>query len=260
MIEVELGALATKKKRVVRKRKPEAEAAKPLRVKKKKKLSVADEFVPNRKRKPKRIAKDDVAPRKLKRRKVTNVEPETVKKKVTTKKAGTKISASSTAIERRDELERLKAEAEAVIERIPVNNSEDAEQLMQYRHMFDKLVTIATILEDNITDKKNGREVYPLMQTYNQIREVIADMRALRDVGAMGALLNDEVLAPMMQSISQDTVDLYQAVIRLHTSHLDPQQAAALKPKVDQLFSSAATSMQRSYESSLDKSQTVLGG
>lgn len=258
MIEVELGALA-KKKRVVKKRKPEAEAAKPLRVKKKKKLSVADEFAPNRKRK--RPADDEAVPkRKPKRRKSANVEPETVKKKVTTKKAIAKITASSSASERRDELERLKAEAEAVIERIPVNNSEDAEQLAQYRHMFDKLVDIANILEDNITRNKNGREVYPLMQTYNQIREVIADMRALRDVGAMGSLLNDEVLAPMMQSISQDTVDLYQAVVRLHASHLDPQQAAALKPKVDQLFSSAATSMQRSYENSLDKSQTVLGG
>lgn len=257
MIEVELGALA-KKKRVVKKRKPEAEDAKPLRVKKKKKLSVADEFAPNRKRK--RPADDDVPKRKPKRRKSANVEPETVKKKVTTKKALAKITASSSASERRDELERLKAEAEAVIERIPVNNSEDAEQLAQYRHMFDKLVDIANILEDNITRNKNGREVYPLMQTYNQIREVIADMRALRDVGAMGSLLNDEVLAPMMQSISQDTVDLYQAVVRLHASHLDPQQAAALKPKVDQLFSSAATSMQRSYENSLDKSQTVLGG
>lgn len=257
MIEVELGALA-KKKRVVKKRKPEAEDAKPLRVKKKKKLSVADEFAPNRKRK--RPADDESPKRKPKRRKSANVEPETVKKKVTTKKAIAKISASSSAGERRAELERLKAEAEAVIERIPVNNSEDAEQLAQYRHMFDKLVDIANILEDNITRNKNGREVYPLMQTYNQIREVIADMRALRDVGAMGSLLNDEVLAPMMQSISQDTVDLYQAVVRLHASHLDPQQAAALKPKVDQLFSSAATSMQRSYENSLDKSQTVLGG
>lgn len=257
MIEVELGALA-KKKRVVKKRKPEAEATKPLRVKKKKKLSVADEFAPNRKRK--RPADDESPKRKPKRRKSASVKPETVKKKVTTKKAIAKISASSSAGERRAELERLKAEAEAVIERIPVNNSEDAEQLAQYRHMFDKLVDIANILEDNITRNKNGREVYPLMQTYNQIREVIADMRALRDVGAMGSLLNDEVLAPMMQSISQDTVDLYQAVVRLHASHLDPQQAAALKPKVDQLFSSAATSMQRSYENSLDKSQTVLGG
>lgn len=258
MIEVELGTLA-KKKRVVKKRKPEAEDAKPLRVKKKAK-SVADEFAPNRKRKRKPVADEAPPKRKLKRRKSANVEPETVKKKVTTKKAVAKISATSSKEERRAELDRLKAEAEAVIERIPATNSEDAEQLEQYRHMFDKLVAIALILEENITSHRNGREVYPLMQTYNQIREVIADMRALRDVGAMGSLLNDEVLAPMMQSISQDTVDLYQAVIRLHASHLDPQQAAALKPKVDQLFSSAATSMQRSYENSLDKSQTVLGG
>lgn len=257
MIEVELGTLA-KKKRVVKKRKPEAEDAKPLRVKKKTK-SVADEFAPNRKRK--RVTEEDAQPkRKLKRRKSANVEPESVKKKVTTKKAVARISATSSQSERRAELERLKAEAEAVIERIPATNSEDAEQLAQYRHMFDKLVDIANILEENITSHRNGREVYPLMQTYNQIREVIADMRALRDVGAMGSLLNDEVLAPMMQSISQDTVDLYQAVIRLHASHLDHHQAAALKPKVDQLFSSAATSMQRSYENSLDKSQTVLGG
>lgn len=238
MIEVEIGALTTKKKkRVALKRKTKVEETpKPPRIKKLKKRT--------------RNVEDD-APR-------TKLKP--VKKTVTGKKTGLRITAQSTKDDRRAELERLKAEAEAVIERIPVGNSEDAEQLEQYRHMFDKLVSIATILEDNITGNRTSRDVYPLMQTYNQIREVIADMRALRDVGAMGAMLNDEVLAPMMQSISQDTVDLYQNIERMMRSHLDSSQADALKPKIDSFFSKAATAMQRSYETALEKSQTVMGG
>lgn len=244
MIEVELGALAKKKKRVLKKRRPaEAEAApKPRRLKK-------------------RVEEDAAPKRKLVRRKKVTTEPEkTVKKKVTSKKKRTGISVTSSKEERQRELERLKAEAEAVIERIPATNGDDAEQLQQYRHMFDKLVDIAEILENNIVTNRNGREVYPLMQTYNQIREVIADMRALRDVGAMGATLNDEVIGPMMQSIAQDTVDLYQDLLRTVNSHLDPAQAKAMTPKINQLFSRAGTAMQRSYESALEKSQTVLGG
>lgn len=242
MIEVELGALAKKKKRVVTKRKAEAEATpKPRRLKK-------------------RVEEEQPPRRKLIRRKKTKEIEETVKKKVTSKKKRTGISVTSSKEERLAELDRLKAEAEAVIERIPETNSEDAEQLAQYRHMFDKLVRIATILENNIVRNESGREVYPLMQTYNQIREVIADMRALRDVGAMGATLNDEVIGPMMQSIAQDTVDLYQDLMRTVNSHLDPAQAKAMSPKINQLFSRAGTAMQRSYESALEKAQTVLGG
>ena len=201
------------------------------------------------KRKPKDVV-EAVKPKRVLRRGADVAE----------KTVNTKMAVHSTSDSRAAELERLKMEAEGVLEKMPAMNNEDAEQLEQYRHMFEKLVTIATILEDNITGKKNGREVYPLMQTYNQIREVIADMRALRDVGAMGSLINDEVLAPLMQSIAQDTVDLYQGIVKLLSTHLGQDGAAAMTPKIDQLFASAGSTMHRSYENALDKSQKVLGG
>lgn len=163
---------------------------------------------------------------------------------------------------REAELERLRAEAEeacAVVSRMKLSD-EDAEQLNQYRHMFDKLISIARLLESNIESNKTSRDVYPLMQVYNQMREVIADMRALRDIGSMCDNINDEVLHPMVQSVAQDMGGTYQEIRALLTKMLTPQEAELIMQDVNKSFSSLASKLQITYEHTLDKTQRVLGG
>ena len=109
---------------------------------------------------------------------------------------------------------------------------EEQQQLDQYVHMFDKLVEIAKILEEKIVTTASSRDVYPLMQTYNQIREVIADMRALRDMGSIGDRVNQEVLYPFVQSAAKDAGEFYQSITR-QCKRLLPEEMFA---QVDQLL------------------------
>lgn len=61
------------------------------------------------------------------------------------------------------------------------------------------------------------------MQTYNQIREVIADMRALRDMGSIGDRVNQEILYPFVQSAAKDAGEFYQSITRQCKRLLPPE-------------------------------------
>lgn len=168
----------------------------------------------------------------------------------------------ATAEDRASQLAALKAAADAacdgVIERFDPS-SEEARQLDQYRHMFDELVDISAILEFNIKDRKSSRDVYPLMQTYNQMREVIADMRALRDLGKLGDRVNDDLIYPLVQSIGQDIAQFYQDLNADLRRVLPAPEADIVMAELGTKFSGLGSKIKLAYDQCLDKSARVLG-
>lgn len=156
----------------------------------------------------------------------------------------------------------LAAEVEALQRDMPSLSGENQKQLDQYVHMFGKLQEVSLLLEEKILSTKTSRDVYPLMQTYNQMREVIADMRALRDVGALGQLVNDEVLHPFMQSVASRVVDLYkdtaQEINRMTADN--PTLSSALIKVFEKQLAALGAGVNLDYQQSLDKSLRVLGG
>ena len=168
----------------------------------------------------------------------------------------------ATADDRAKRLAQLKAEADAVcdgvVERFDAG-SEEAQQLNQYRHMFDELIEISTILETNIRNNRTSRDVYPLMQTYNQMREVIADMRALRDLGKLGDRVNEELIYPMVQSIGQDIAQFYQDLHADIRRLLPPHEAEIIMTELGTQFSGLGSKIKLAYDQCLDKSARVLG-
>lgn len=157
-----------------------------------------------------------------------------------------------------DNLEALQREASELLNSMSGIPDEEQQQLDQYVHMFDKLVEIAKILEEKIVTTASSRDVYPLMQTYNQIREVIADMRALRDMGSIGDRVNQEVLYPFVQSAAKDAGEFYQSITR-QCKRLLPEEMFV---QVDQLlreeFQAYGGKLQASYTAFLDKTATIL--
>ena len=162
--------------------------------------------------------------------------------------------------DRAKHLAMLKAEADAVCGSVEYDSgSEEARQLDQYRHMFDELVDISTILETNIKEKKTSRDVYPLMQTYNQMREVIADMRALRDLGKLGDRVNEELVYPLVQSIGQDIAQFYQDLSADIKRLLPEHEADAVMAELGTQFSGLGSKIKLAYDQCLDKAGRVLG-
>lgn len=238
VIALELGAAGTKPKR-----KPVKVVKRPAEDKPTKKAAVKK---PLRKARPAKVAGST---------RDATLTKKTVKKIV--KKADLRTKRG-----RSEEADALAAEVEALQRDMPSLSGENQKQLDQYVHMFNRLQEISIILEEKIISTKTSRDVYPLMQTYNQMREVIADMRALRDVGAMGAMVNEEVMFPFMQSIAARTVEFYkdlsQEVTRITADN--PAISDALIKVVEKHISGLGAGMRLDYQQSLDKSLRVLGG
>ena len=156
------------------------------------------------------------------------------------------------------DLEALKREAESVMSSMTELPDEEAAQLEQYQHMFTTLVDIAQALETRILGSSNSRDVYPLMQTYNQIREVIADMRALRDMGSIGDRVNQEILYPFVQSAAKDAGEFYQSITRQCKRLLPPELFEQVDLLLREEFQAYGGKLQASYTGFLDKTATIL--
>lgn len=79
----------------------------------------------------------------------------------------------------------------------------------QYRAMFEKAVYLAQMLEQQMEDRVNSRDVYALNTLYSQIRELIADMRATRDISQQIAELEQYAYGPFVKQIGQIIIDMY---------------------------------------------------
>ena len=156
------------------------------------------------------------------------------------------------------DLAALKREAESVMSSMTELPDEEAAQLEQYQHMFTTLVDIAQALETRILGSTNSRDVYPLMQTYNQIREVIADMRALRDMGSIGDRVNQEILYPFVQSAAKDAGEFYQSITRQCKRLLPPELFEQVDLLLREEFQAYGGKLQASYTGFLDKTATLL--
>jgi hypothetical protein len=100
----------------------------------------------------------------------------------------------------KDDIESLDAQFVEVLSSLPESMQQENEQIAEYQRMFGKLKRLARMTERQILGNKSTRSIYPLMQVYREMREVIADMRALKDVGQLGSVLNEEVLTPFAQA------------------------------------------------------------
>ena len=153
-------------------------------------------------------------------------------------------------------LEKMRKEIEGEL----VNGADtDDEQLRELMRMYTELTTIAQILEARIKTANSSRDVYPLLQTYSQLREVIADIRALRDVGSVALRVREELLIPFVQSLAQDTLTVRGELVADLTRSLGPESKELVSSLVKSVFSRYAAAMQRSYEEAVDRLHIVIG-
>ena len=147
-----------------------------------------------------------------------------------------------------------------VISALPSQLIQDSEQVQEMVRMFDKLRDMATKLEQKFDENPSPQTVYALLKVYDQVRECIADLRALRDISQMGQLLNDEVITPLVQSIASAVSTMYQNIKMDTNKTLPPEYIRQLTSILDSHVQYAATEIEEGYQRSLVKTINVFGG
>lgn len=154
----------------------------------------------------------------------------------------------------------MENEAQQYIEAIPDIVRQENEQIDEYIRMFEQLKLIVRKAEKQYLNSGQGRDLYPLMQVYNQMRELIADLRALRDVGQLGEVISTEVVTPFAQLGGNTMVKMVQEINAWIKSNCDDlSMIENSKTAIEAILRRSAKDFQISYEAALNKTIEVFG-
>lgn len=137
---------------------------------------------------------------------------------------------------------------------------QNREQFEQYRAMFDNLVDIANTCLTRYEDSKQTREIYALMKVYDQLREVIADMKALQDVSDYLSNIDENVLRPLSTAAADQLMDMLRSLNTKANSILNPEQAAALMDHMKKHSKNTGLKLKEAYNASLSNARKILVG
>lgn len=127
------------------------------------------------------------------------------------------------------------------------------------RRIFEQLINTAQRLEEQMEDRIYNKDVYALNTIYSQIREVIADLRATRDISAQISELEAIVMRPYQQIVAQAFTDIYFHMMGAITKFIkNEDQRAEVEKKLKNTLGEAAASVTEEYPKALDRMRKVL--
>jgi len=85
-------------------------------------------------------------------------------------------------------------------------------QFQEYVTMFETLKSIARVKEGHCLKGADSKDIYALMQVYNQMRDIIADLRALKDITMAAEDLEANVMQPFGQQSAAALMKFFQSV------------------------------------------------
>lgn len=129
----------------------------------------------------------------------------------------------------------------------------------EYRRMFEHSVGLAQRLEEQMEERIYNRDVYALNTIYSQIREIIADLRATRDISAQIAELESVVLAPYHKVVGQALSEvLFHVEGAVSTFVKDGDLRTEIVKKLKNTVYEAAMTLQEEYGKAVDRAGKVL--
>lgn len=127
------------------------------------------------------------------------------------------------------------------------------------RRMFETLVSMAGRLEEQMEERIYNRDVYALNTFYSQIREVIADLRATRDISTQVDEIVRVVLTPYHRTVGQSIINILQQMTHSISEHVkDPDRREELIRKMKHVCQDSAQELQKEYLASQNKITQVL--
>lgn len=178
----------------------------------------------------------------------------------TAKEKGKEVAAvkpaGATALKKRVKGKAATLQAvEVYAELPPIVDEYDAET----RRIFENLISLATRFEEQMEDRIYNKDVYALNVVYSQIREVIADLRATRDISAQIAELENMVMRPYQLVVAQCMHHMYfhmDGAISKFVKDADTRNEILKKLKTT--MSENAETLQSEYMLTLDRARKVL--
>lgn len=211
---------------------PEPEVEAPVRRKKKRKIPVQPEPeapAPRRKKKKRPVEEDDTdfAPKKLKVR--------------AEKKKGD-----------------LEDEMEEVEELLDNPQFTENTYFNTYGHMFHKIKKIMIKTETLALDTNKTAHIYALMQLYNQMREIISDIRSIADLSQQSAMLIQDVLRPTFKDVFQNFTDMIYHMKKDARSRLAGPEYKDFEAALDKYIMEHGNYLHSSYQRASERITTIL--
>lgn len=127
------------------------------------------------------------------------------------------------------------------------------------RRIFEQLIATAQRLEEQMEDRIYNKDVYALNTIYSQIREVIADLRATRDISAQISELEAVVMRPYQQIVAQGFTDIYFHMMGAITKFIKNEDVRSeVEKKLKNTLGEAAAQVTEEYPKALDRMRKVL--
>jgi hypothetical protein len=143
---------------------------------------------------------------------------------------------------------------------------QNRKQIEQYADMFERSVRIANIFEAKLLNPGEGKDaqskdVYALLKVYTEIREIIADMKALQDVNEYTSRLDEDVLKPFSRGNAAILLGFIRNIERHAKKFLKPEDSKSIIELLSRIGKHAGVDMQGLY--AVAKEQThkaIVGG
>ncbi|AXG67223.1 hypothetical protein HOU09_gp179 [Dickeya phage vB_DsoM_AD1] len=135
---------------------------------------------------------------------------------------------------------------------------QENDQIAEYMTMFKQCQSMARICEEQYKKSKQSRDIYALMQLYNQMREIIADLRALRDVSQLAEILNAEVMGPFAESAGTILVGVFHQINAWNKKNLPVEMIAGANNQTETIIRNAAKDIEQAYQAGLSKTVQIF--
>ena len=127
-----------------------------------------------------------------------------------------------------------------------------------YHLMFKKLRKIMRATEKRVVDSEKSTDIYALMALYNQMREVIADLRSMIDLSQNTQRIIDQVLYPLTRDISNNYIDSIYKTMKSLRMQVDGEKFTELRSELEKFMGEHGKYIQAAYEKSSQRLSDLL--
>lgn len=200
----------------------------------------------------------------VKRKAVKRTDPDKPKKK---KKKSTDVAVPNSydkvnksllrdAKKQGDSLDQFEASIEKLVAERP--QIKEDEQFLVYYQMFKSVKKLSKKASKKAMESPTGRNIYPLIQLYNQLRELVADIRALKNITELTYQIDSDVLIPYTQEVSAIYMEYFQQVREIMTRDVPPELSERAITELKIATKASGVSLQSAYANALQITNQVL--
>lgn len=217
------------------------------------------------KKKKKRLVEEETKKKKVKvleisapvkkKKRVVDEEPKK-------KKKSTALALGDAAISRLDAegLETIMgASAEKIQQLLEIGNADSAVALMQKR-MLQALIDLLPHAEQNVRATKGQKGVYQINSLITSVRELLSDLQASKDRGAIGAMLIEKILRPAFLDLAMVIAQEEQALVSTIRDHTTNEGFAVVRAAHQASTMRIAQAFNKKFEESKTSTIAFLQG